>query len=72
MLLRRIFYLFLVQMICLPTALSQTTLLSDPGLTYGDTDGPTFDNYGTVDVSNCVSVVFSIDYEFSDPWEGSG
>jgi hypothetical protein len=72
MLLRQTLLFLFLQITCLTVALAQTTLLSDPGLTYGNTDGPTFDNYGVVDISTCVSVVFSIDYSFSDSWEGSG
>lgn len=51
---------------------AQRTLLSDPGQTYNDTDGPTFDFYGPVDVSTCSSVRFELDFNFSLPWEGSG
>ncbi len=50
----------------------QTTLLTDPGLTYGDSDGPTGPDVYSVDVSNCTSVSFSVDYSFSFDWLGSG
>ena len=51
---------------------AQTVIFSDPGRTYNDTDGPTFDSYGPVNISNCSSVRFELDYNFSLPWEGSG
>ncbi len=54
------------------SSIAQTVLLNDPGKTYNDTDGPTNDIYGTVDISNCTSVRFELDYSFSLPWEGSG
>lgn len=57
----------------IPIELSaQRVLLSDPGRTYNDTDGPTLDIYGPVNVTTCTSVEFSLDYNFSLPWEGSG
>ena len=50
----------------------QRVLLSDPGKTYNDTDGPTIDLYGPVDISTCSAVRFELDYNFSLPWEGGG
>ncbi|MEM8907244.1 MAG: hypothetical protein AAGD05_05305, partial [Bacteroidota bacterium] len=50
----------------------QTTLLSDPGLTYGNSDGPTGPDVYAVDISNCTSISLSLDFSFSQPWEGSG
>ena len=47
-------------------------LLSSFGTSYTNTDSRTFDQYGPVDISNCTSVSFSIEYFFSLPWEGSG
>ena len=58
-------------LLCTPL-IGQTVLLNDPGNSYNDTDGPTFDVYGPVDVTNCSSVRFEMDYSFSLPWEGSG
>lgn len=51
---------------------AQTVLLSNPGTTYNDTDGPTNDLYGPVNVSNCSSVRFEMTYSFSLAWSGSG
>ncbi|MEL7424498.1 MAG: hypothetical protein AAFN81_15990, partial [Bacteroidota bacterium] len=50
----------------------QTTLLTNAGATYTNTDGPTFDSYGPVDISTCATVIVSFDYEFSLPWVNSG
>ena len=48
---------------------SQTTILSDPGMTYTNSDGPTGPDVYSVDVSNCTSISYSVDYSFSLPWE---
>lgn len=50
----------------------QTEILRDGGASYNDSDGPTSDVYGPVDVSNCSSVRFEVNYSFSLPWSGSG
>ena len=50
----------------------QTTLLSDPGMTYTNSDGPTGPDVYSVDISSCTSISFSVDYSFSLPWIGSG
>lgn len=68
---------FLIPLVALIGVLStslqaQTVLLNDPGKTYTNTDGPTLDVYGPVDISNCSSVRFEIDYSFSLPWQGGG
>ena len=47
-------------------------LLSDPGRSYTNTDGTTFDNYGSVNVGSCTTVRFSVDYNIPGGWEGSG
>ncbi|MCB0551760.1 MAG: hypothetical protein KDD19_29610, partial [Phaeodactylibacter sp.] len=47
-------------------------IFSNPGRTYNNTDSRTFDSYGPVDISNCTSITFSLQYSFSLPWEGSG
>lgn len=54
------------------SVLGQTTLLTNAGTTYNNTDAVTNDSYGTVDISGCASVIFSVDFNFSDPWVGSG
>ena len=51
---------------------SQTTILSNPGLTYTNSDGPTGPDIYSVDVSNCTSISYSLNYSFSLSWEGSG
>ncbi len=51
---------------------AQTVLLSDPGLTYGNSDGPTGPDVYSVNISTCTSVSFSMDYSFNQSWEGSG
>ncbi|MEM9824102.1 MAG: hypothetical protein AAF985_23655, partial [Bacteroidota bacterium] len=52
--------------------LGQTTILSNPGMTYTNSDGPTGPDVYTVGVANCSAISFSLDYSFSAPWEGSG
>lgn len=51
---------------------AQTVIFSNPGTSHNDTDGVTTDNYGPVDVSNCSSISFSINYNFSLPFGGIG
>ncbi|MCI5055295.1 MAG: hypothetical protein MRY83_04250, partial [Flavobacteriales bacterium] len=46
--------------------------MTDPGQSYNESDAVTTDNYGPVNVSNCTSVNFTIDYSSSLPWAGSG
>ncbi|NNE29309.1 MAG: hypothetical protein HKN16_06715, partial [Saprospiraceae bacterium] len=50
----------------------QTTILTAPGASYNDSDGPTGPDIYSVDISCCSSVSFSFDYAFSLPWEGDG
>jgi len=52
--------------------LSQTTILTNPGMTYTNSDGPTGPDVYPIGVSNCTAVSFSLDFNFSLPWEGSG
>ncbi|RMF01766.1 MAG: hypothetical protein D6772_04340, partial [Bacteroidetes bacterium] len=51
---------------------AQTPLIMDAGATRGNTDAVITDTYGPVDISNCTSISFSVDYSFSLPWEGNG
>jgi Ig-like domain CHU_C associated/CHU_C Type IX secretion signal domain/PKD-like domain len=51
---------------------AQTVIFSNPGTTYQDTDGITTDTYNGIDISDCSSVVFSLDYSFTLPWSGPG
>lgn len=51
----------------------QTVLYDDPaGQSYTNTDGPVLDVTPTVDISNCTSIEFRLDYEFPAGWEGGG
>ena len=52
--------------------LSQTTILTNPGMTYTNSDGPTGPDVYSINVANCTSVSFSFDFSFSQSWEGSG
>lgn len=52
---------------------AQTVIFTNPGASYTNIDNsqPTFpveDNYGGIDISNCTSVRFSMDFSFSLPW----
>ncbi|MBC7884390.1 MAG: hypothetical protein H7X99_02885 [Saprospiraceae bacterium] len=51
---------------------SQTTIFTDVGDSYNNIDITVVDNYGPVDISNCTSVRFSMDFSFSEPWMGFG
>ncbi|MCB0588013.1 MAG: hypothetical protein KDD06_22165, partial [Phaeodactylibacter sp.] len=63
----------LVFFFCSTSTATGQTLLSEPGpFTYNNTDSRTTDIFGPVDISNCTSVSFSLDYSFSLPWEGPG
>ncbi|MEZ4927818.1 MAG: PKD-like domain-containing protein [Saprospiraceae bacterium] len=51
---------------------AQTIIFSDPGASYNNTDAVTTDTYGPVNVQNCTSISFSVDYMFSLPFGGPG
>ncbi len=68
----RVLSLLSLVLLLAPRLSGQTTLFTDAGTSYTNTDGPTFDNYGPVDISTCATVIISFDYEFSLPWENSG
>jgi gliding motility-associated-like protein len=51
---------------------AQTVIFNDSGTSYTNTDAVTTNNYGPVDVSNCSSISFSLQYNFSLPFPGSG
>ncbi len=52
---------------------SQTILYDDPlGNAYSNIDEVQIDLTPLVDISNCTSIQFSVDFSFSLPWEGSG
>lgn len=67
-------YIFLLLVLCVGygTISAQSIIFSDPGKTYGNTDSMTIDIYGPIDVSSCSSISFSMDFNFSMPWQGSG
>jgi gliding motility-associated-like protein len=51
---------------------AQTVIFSNSGSSYTDTDGVTTDAFGPVNVSNCTSISFSVEYNFSMPFSGAG
>jgi len=57
---------------CFADMAAGQVLFFDPGETYTNTDGETFDSYGPVNVSNCTTVQFSVEYNIPLGWEGSG
>ncbi|MCB9350009.1 MAG: SprB repeat-containing protein [Lewinellaceae bacterium] len=67
----RLLYLGL-GLLCFSNIASGQVLLSDPGESYTNTDGTTFDSYGPVNISNCTTVRFSVQYNIPAGWEGSG
>ncbi len=68
----RLCFLLLMVILATPSLFGQTVILTDPGASYIDSDGPTGPDIYTVNVSNCTSVSFSFDYSFTQPWEGNG
>lgn len=50
---------------------SQTVIWTNAGTSYTNTDMGIEDNFNNIDVSECTSVRFSMDYSFSLPWSGS-
>ncbi|MBK9581159.1 MAG: hypothetical protein IPO48_04345 [Saprospiraceae bacterium] len=56
--------------------LGQTVIFTNGGASYNNIDNtqatfPVVDNYGPIDISNCTSVRFSMNFNFSDPWSGN-
>lgn len=52
---------------------AQTNIDVDiPGQSHNDISGLIVDDYIGIDISACSSISFSVSYEFSLPWEGSG
>jgi len=49
---------------------AQTLVFSDPGTSHNNSNGVTADTYGPVDVANCSSIYFSVEYNFSLPFGG--
>jgi hypothetical protein len=50
----------------------QTVIFTNPGTTYTNTDAVTTDTYSGISIGDCSSIVFSLEYDFSLPWTGSG
>jgi len=50
---------------------AQTIIFTSNGASYNNTDVVTVDNYGPVNIANCSSISFSIDYNFNLPFPGS-
>lgn len=58
-------------MLSLASVSAQTLILNNPGTSYTGSDAVTTNSY-PVSVSGCTSLSFSIQYNFSLPWEGPG
>lgn len=56
----------------LNTLKSQVVILTNIGASYTNSDAPTGPDVYSVDISQCSSISFSLDFSFSLPWEGSG
>ncbi|NNK90667.1 MAG: hypothetical protein HKO89_08680, partial [Saprospiraceae bacterium] len=64
--------LFFIFLICVFNVNAQSPINVDlAGQSYTDLNGTIVDNYEDIDISNCSSIQFSVDYAFSLPWEGS-
>lgn len=63
---------FIISILTTTPINAQTTILSDSGTSHTNTDGTTLDSYGPVDITNCTSIRFEVDYSFSLAWEGFG
>ncbi len=52
---------------------SQNTIIVEAGpIEHTDIDGHILDTYSSIDISDCSSIQFSVDYSFNLPWIGSG
>jgi hypothetical protein len=51
---------------------AQTVIFSNPGTTHNNTDAVTTDTYNIPNIGNCSSISFSMNFNFSLPWAGSG
>ncbi|MBL7828440.1 MAG: gliding motility-associated C-terminal domain-containing protein [Saprospiraceae bacterium] len=51
---------------------AQTVIFNDPGTSYNNTDAMTTNTYGPVNIANCSSISFSVNYNFSLPFVGAG
>jgi gliding motility-associated-like protein len=66
-------YIFICILFCCNwfNLVGQTIIFTDPGKSYNNIDMTVTDNY-PVSVSNCTSLRFTMNFEFSEPWPGSG
>ncbi|NNK89765.1 MAG: hypothetical protein HKO89_04090, partial [Saprospiraceae bacterium] len=65
--------LFFIFLICVFNVNAQSPINVDlAGQSYTNIDGAIVDDYSDIDISNCSSISFSVDYNFSLAWEGSG
>ncbi|MGB4839715.1 MAG: gliding motility-associated C-terminal domain-containing protein [Saprospiraceae bacterium] len=65
------YILFISFMCLLGSSQAQNTIWTNPGKSHKNTDGPVLDSF-SVDISNCSSVSFSMDYSFPLGWVGNG
>ena len=51
----------------------QSTIDVEQGpINHQNTDGPVVDSYNDIDISDCSSIQFKADFNFSGPYPGSG
>lgn len=72
-------HVFYIVLVCFSFIKSygQTIIFSNSGASYTNIDNtqpnyPVVDTYGPIDISNCTSVRFSMDFAFNVGWPGSG
>jgi gliding motility-associated-like protein len=68
---RSIAFFFVLIAFSVPLS-AQTVIFSNPGKTYTNTDEVTTDTYNIPNIGNCSSVSFSMNFNFSLGWVGSG
>ncbi len=51
---------------------AQTVIFSNPGTSYPNTDMVVTTTYSGIDVSNCSSISFNVNFNFAFGWPGSG
>ncbi len=72
-------HIFYIVLFCcsLFDSYGQTVIFSNGGASYTNIDNtqpvfPVVDTYGSINISNCTSVRFSMDFSFSQTWPGNG
>ncbi len=74
----RSFFSLILSLFTFLTYYAQTTIVVEAGpISYTNIDNtigftPVVDDYSSIDISDCTSIQFSVDFDFSLPWLGVG